>query len=229
MTGWFEPFLECTAPSIAAADFYCRFIDYLLWFSCDHNFIREEDKFQYKNIQRKIKQYPSELLLFKIELLTMKQQSNIGESQCWYYWSFKCEYQKRKAKRVEGREKALTSVLLACPPTSTVSTSPLWSKHIIGLLGHPESEMNYLLSFQCLFPCVGLLSNMFLSEYVQPITSISNLCSLKLASQWLHFSIHFAYSLLCSPSLYYLLKPINSLIERVFFPSFSFFLSTVCA
>lgn len=139
--GWFEPFLECTAPSIAAADFYCCFIDDLLWFSCDHNFIREEDKFRYQNIQHKIKQYPLELLLIKIELLTMKQQSNIGESQCWYYWSFKCENQKRKAKRVEGREKALTSVLLACPPTSTVSTLPLWSNHIIELLGHPESHL----------------------------------------------------------------------------------------
>lgn len=64
--------LECTASSVAAADFYCCFIDDLLCFNSGHNFIWEEGKLQYQKIQGKIKQYPWELLLIKIELLTIK-------------------------------------------------------------------------------------------------------------------------------------------------------------
>lgn len=73
---------SATAPSIAAADFYCCFIDDLLCFNSGHNFSQEEDKLQYQKIQDKIKQYPWELLLIKIELLTIKQESNIGDCQC---------------------------------------------------------------------------------------------------------------------------------------------------
>lgn len=67
-------------PSIAAAGFYCCFIDVLLCFNSGHNFIWEEDKLQDQKIQGKIKQYPWELLLIKIELLTIKQQSNLGKA-----------------------------------------------------------------------------------------------------------------------------------------------------